>query len=243
MATPDPWRTAARPSAQFAVHAAERNDSGGSGGQMSNRAIVWPRLLSVMLVAISSAAALQAQGRAGAPPRDTTDVIGKPGALTAIETSVLNAMSDRNIVAHLMLEDSTEAALNQSVAAIAHDTAVSDLANQLAADHARALELDRAVIPSLRGLPRLSPGDTADPRMLRMMDMRFRGLGPAPALDRTFVGAQLVHHVHLLNELGALRAIAMSAPVQQRIDSEMATVRTHLTRVQALARTMRLPSP
>ena len=196
----------------------------------------------VVLIVSATVSPLAAQDRA-APARDTADVIGRPGALTAIETAALNSMTDRNIAAHLILEDSSEVALSRHVAEIAHLDAVRAFAAMLATDHAHALELDRALVPALRGLPKLAAADTADPRMLRTMDKRFRGLGPDSTLDRTFVAAQLVHHVHLLNELGTLRAIAMGAPVQRRLDDEMTVVRSHLERAQVLARSIGLPTP
>lgn len=203
-------------------------------------AVALAGVLAAMLAGATSPAAAQGRDTVGA---NTTDAIGKPGALTALETTALNAMRDRNIAAHLILEDSSEAALSQPVSEIAHLASVRAFATMLAADHTRALDRDRALVPALRGLPRLSAADTTDPRMLRTMDMRFRGVAPDSALDRIFVTAQLVHHVHLLNELGTLRAIAMAAPVQRRIDDEMAIVRTHLERGQALARSMGLPAP
>ena len=201
------------------------------------------RLLLAAALAVTAASSSAAQTRATGPARDTTDVIGRPGALTAIETGVLNSMKDDNIVAHLIMEDSSVAALSDAVASIAHDSAVANFAKVMAREHAHALELDRALIPGLRGLPRLSPADTADPRTLRMMEARLRGIGPDSALDRTFISAQIVHHVHLLNELAALRAVAMRAPVQQRIDNEMEIVRSHLVHAEALARRKGVPSP
>lgn len=209
---------------------------------MPTRATLWLRLLSIAPMVIGAAPSLAAQDRGGPPARDTT-VIGKPGALTTLETAVLNAMSDRNIVAHLILEDSTQAALAQSVAEIAHDTAVSAFAQTLATDHARALDLDRGLIPKLRGLPQLSRGDSTDTRTAQAMARRFHALGPDRSLASTFVSAELVHHVHFLNELGALRGTAMQAHVQQRIDGAMAVERTHLARARALARSIGLPSP
>ena len=201
-----------------------------------------PLLLAAAL-ALATTSSLSAQVRGSGPSRDNDDAIGKPGALTALETAVLNAMTDRNIVAHLILEDSTEAALAEPISDIVHDTAVSNFAKMVAMDHAHALELDRALVPGLRGLPRLSAGDTTDPRTLRMMELRFRGLAPDSSLDRTYISAELVHHLHLLNELAALRATAVHAPVQQRIDNEMEIVRAHLVRAQALARSAGLPGP
>jgi hypothetical protein len=203
---------------------------------MPTRALSRLRLLLAAVIAMTAAPSLVAQTRGAGPGRDPDDAIGKPGALTPQETAVLNAMSDPNIVAHLMLEDSTEAALDEPISEIVHDTAVSSAAKLLTVDHARALELDRALVPGMRGLPRLSRADTTDPRTLRMMEMRFRGLAPDSSLDRTWVSAEIVHHVHFLNELGALRATALHAPVQQRIDEEMAMERAHLVRLQALAR-------
>ena len=213
---------------------------------MPKRARFRLRLLFATSFAITAASSLTAQARSAGPardPRDADDAIGKPGALTALETAVLNAMSDPNIVAHLILEDSTQAAMGEPISEIVHDTAVSSFAKMLTIDHARALDLDRALVPGLRGLPRLSPGDTTGPRALRTMEMRFRGLAPDSSLDRTFISAELAHHLHLLNELGALRATAMHAPVQQRIDDEMAIERSHLASLQALARSNGLPSP
>lgn len=200
-------------------------------------------LVTASIIVAAATPSLAAQARGSAPVRDTDDVIGKPGALTVVEAAVLNAMSDRNIVAHLMLEDSTEASLARSVSEIVRDTAVSSFAATLATDHARSLELDRALVPGLRGLPQLSSADSTDPRMLRMMALRFRGLGPDTALGSTFVSAELVHHLHVLNELGALRATAMQAQVQRRIDDAMAAERSHVARARKLAHTLGLPSP
>ena len=194
---------------------------------------------AIALVGMSIRA--QAQGRKG-PPAESMSPIGKPGALTAVETAFLNAMKDENIVAHLIFADSAEAAMSQAVAQNADRPAVREFARALASDHARALARDRALVGGLRGLPRLSPADTADPRMLGTMDTRFRGLA-ADSLDQSFVSAQLLHHVHIVNELGTLRAIAMSANVQQQIDNELPVERTHLTRAQSLARSLGLPSP
>lgn len=200
-------------------------------------------LLVTGSIVVAAAPTLAAQARGSASARDTDDAIGKPGALTIVEAAVLSAMSDRNIVAHLMLEDSTEASLAQPVSEIVRDTAVSSFAKMLATDHARSLELDRALVPGLRGLPQLSSADSTDPRTLRMMALRFRGLGPDTALGPTFVSAELVHHLHVLNELGALRATAMQAPVQRRIDDAMAVERSHVARARRLAHTLGLPSP
>lgn len=201
-------------------------------------------LLFAAALVVAASSSLLAQARGSGPSRDNgDDAIGKPGTLTALETAVLNAMTDRNIVAHLILEDSTEAALAEPISDIVHDTAVSNFAKMVARDHAHALELDRALVPGLRGLPRLSAGDTIDPRTLRMMEARFRGLAPDSSLDQTYVSAEILHHLHLLNELAALRATAAHAPVQERIDNEMAIVRAHLVHAQALARGVGVPGP
>jgi hypothetical protein len=201
------------------------------------------RLLVTAMFVAGGVRSVAAQSPGAAPARDSTDAIGKPGALTTLETGVLNAMSDRNIVAHLIVEDSTEAALCESVAEVMHDSVVSAFAKTLATDHAHALDLDRALVPNLRGLPQLARGDTTDTRMLQAITLRVRGLGPAPALGPTFVSAEVVHHLHLVNELGALRATAMQAHVQRRIDDALAVERAHLARARALARGLGLPSP
>lgn len=201
------------------------------------------RLVFAASIVVTIAPALAAQARGAGPARDTSNAIGRPGALTATEAGVLNSMNDENIVAHLLMEDSTTSALADAVASTAADSAVRNLATVLAREHAHALELDRALIPGLSGLPRLSTADTADVRTLRTMEMRLRGLGPGSALDQTFVSVQLQHHLHLLNELAALRAIAKRAPVQQRIDNEMEIVRSHLVHAESLAHRNGLPSP
>lgn len=237
------WRERVRLRAKLTSPCAARNDSSGCAWCMPMRADSRLTLLLASALLLTTTSSLVAQARAAGPLRDSDDAIGKPGALTALETAVLNAMTDRNIVAHLILEDSTEAALAEPISEIVHDTAVSNFAKMMAMDHAHALELDRALVPALRGLPRLSPGDTIDPRTLRMMELRFRGLAPDSSLDRTYVSAEVLHHLHLLNELAALRATAVHAPVQQRIDDEMAIVRAHLVRAQALARNTGVPAP
>jgi hypothetical protein len=201
------------------------------------------RLLLAVAIGLTVAPSLAAQSRRTTPAPPSDDAIGKPGALTASETAVLNSMKDESIIAHLMLEDSTTAALAGWVAGIAHDTAVGSFAKELATDHAHALDRDRSIIPELRDLPRQAPGDSTDRRALRSMDTRLRGLGPDSSLDQTFVSAQLIHHVHVLNELGALRATAKLAPVQQRLDDAMAIERAHLTRAKRLAQAMGLPRP
>ncbi|HYD51223.1 MAG TPA: DUF4142 domain-containing protein [Gemmatimonadaceae bacterium] len=170
---------------------------------------------------------------------DATGVVrmGGPGGMRmGLQATDVARMSQQHIVAHLALGDSLEIALSR-LGERAQSAPVREFAQRMVTEHAAHLQMGMQLAQQAGITPVMAPMDTMELQMASRMMTR---LGTAPqgqGFDRQFMGAEVMMHRHMLNDLRLMQPQATGA-VRQLIDQTIPIVEQHLAQAQTIWRTL-----
>ena len=192
------------------------------------------RMIVAMLALGATAACSSRQNYVSGGDVDIT--MAAPAELSPGEVTILQQMSDANILGHLMTLDSLEITMS--------DTALYHVKGDQASAYAKMMHLahedDRKALKDIAASTGLVP--TLDVAKLRSSAVAA-GLdsvrkGSDLNKDQQYMRAQIELHRYALAELQVLEGVAKNTMLRRHIVEMMPVVRDHLARAQGIARNL-----
>ncbi|HEY4304528.1 MAG TPA: DUF4142 domain-containing protein [Gemmatimonadaceae bacterium] len=165
----------------------------------------------------------------------TLNLTDATAALSSSEVTMLQRMTDPNILGHLAMGDSVEVVMAELAQTRTKNDDVLNFARDMKIDHATHLEAERSLAKTSGvGIHTLA-NELAVSHMGRMVD----SVGPQISelrFDRNYVLAQVEMHQHMLGELQVLQDVAKNDMVRDHVKATIPVVQAHLDRARALAK-------
>jgi predicted outer membrane protein len=188
----------------------------------------------VAILALGAAAACSSAQQSYTSGGDVDVSMVEPAKLSSGEITILQQMSDANILGHLMTIDSLEITMS--------DTALYHVKGDQASSYAKMMHLahedDRKTLRDIAASTGLVP--TIDVGKLRSSHVAA-GLdsvrkGSDLQKDQQYIRAQLELHRHALAELQVLEGVAKNPMLRRHIVEMLPMVRDHLARAEGIAK-------
>ena len=162
---------------------------------------------------------------------DATGTIRAPGAgrpIVGLKPEQITAMTASNVFAHVAMSDSVEIALSE--------WGLPRITNRLVADYARRMidehSNHRGIVAMMAATNGVTParavGDTADVFAATRAMARVAKEASGNDFDREFIGAQVILHRHMVQDLRLAQAGATGV-TRLLIDQTLPVVEQHLT--------------
>jgi predicted outer membrane protein len=190
--------------------------------------------LLIATLAVAGAAACSTMNRTYESGGEVDLSLATPAELGSDETTLLQQMSDANIVGHLLTVDSLEITLS--------DTALRHVKSDDVGAFAKMMHLahtdDENALKDIASSAGLVP--TIDVSKLRSSHVAA-GLDSVRKTsditkDQQFIRAQIELHQHALAELNVLQSVPRNSALRNHIADMIPVVRDHLARAMALAK-------
>lgn len=174
------------------------------------------KYLAIAGVAAAAAAGLGAARAPVAPPRAP-------------------AMTNANILWHIMQGDSLEVAMSQAGADSAKNLEVKRFAQRMVTAHTQHMDEVKSVASKAKVTPEQAPGDTANAMMAKRMMDRLSDTKPGGPRDRLLLESERDFHTQLLHNLESARGDA-TGPTKNFVEQTIPVVRQHLADARAILR-------
>lgn len=150
-------------------------------------------------------------------------------------------ITQKNLVDHMIVQDSLEVEEAKLAAARTQNAAVKDFANMLVTDHSSHLD-NLHKLAGKRDIGReANAADTSTAMTIRMFSM-MRSMPADSGFDRAFVRGQIMHHMHEIDALKMLRPAAKDDDLQHDIDRTMPVLERHLAQAKLVGAQLGIPA-
>lgn len=160
---------------------------------------------------------------------------GLGAARAPVERPSAPAMTNANILWHIMEGDSLEVAMSKSGADSAKNTEVKRFAQRMVTAHTQHMDEVKSTASRAKITLERAAGDTANAMMAKRMMDRLEDTKPSGPRDRLLMESERDFHQQLLNNLESARGDA-TGPTKQLVEATIPVVRQHLSDARAILR-------
>lgn len=154
--------------------------------------------------------------------------------LAPSEVRFLRGFSDANVLGHLIVLDSVEAAVAKAALRRSKSDAVLANAKEMLAAHSSSMNAVKQIGKQTGIGPTMIVGELKKSHMGASVDSV--DIASDLTVDRHYIMSQVEMHEHMLAELETLRGVARNPAIRAHIDAEIPAVREHLAKAHDLAR-------
>lgn len=165
----------------------------------------------------------------------TLNLTDATAALSSSEVTMLQRMTDPNILGHMAMGDSVEIVMAQYAEHRTKNDDVLNFARMMDVDHSSHIEAERSLATTSGvGIHTLA-NELKTSHMGPMVD----SVGPQISelkFDRNYILAQVQMHQHMLGELEVLQGVAKNDRVRDHVKATIPVVQAHLDRAREIAK-------
>jgi putative membrane protein len=165
----------------------------------------------------------------------TLNVMDATATLSSSEVSMLQRMTDPNILGHIAMSDSVEIVMAQFAQRRTKNDDVLSFARMMDVDHSSDLETERQLGSSTG----LGIHTLANELKVSHMGPMVDSVGPQIGemkFDRNYILSQVQMHQHMLGELQVMQDVAKNASVRDHVKATIPVVQAHLDRARDIAK-------
>jgi putative membrane protein len=165
----------------------------------------------------------------------TLNVTDATATLSSSEVSMLQRMTDPNILGHIAMSDSVEIVMAQFAEHRTKNDDVLNFARMMDVDHSSDIEAER----QLGSTTGVGIHTLANELKVSHMGPMVDSVGPQIAemkFDRNYILSQVQMHQHMLGELQVLQDVAKNDRVREHVKATIPVVQAHLDRAREIAK-------